>query len=267
MNYDVMETKWATKGSLKIRVEWVYDTEGGDTSYLGFYFSNTRNFTQFQRRHVNLVVDRETGKIYGAWREKEKKFRGVDTPEVNKFFDGNEEWRNWLGDEDVNRGGWATVYYEERPILVEYLPTADRHGHGFFGSDNIDVGTIEEAPSLFEHHLDRGDFAKHDVYVDHAKTPEEKQECVEALYLAQNYKRIEGLNTNDWWFLGCVVTVYSDGIEVGRDSRFGIESDSDKEYLRETEQDCINEALSQVEPQSRKMIAAAGAALESVKGE
>lgn len=265
MNYDVMETKWATKGSLKIRVEWVYDTEGGDTSYLGFYFSNTRNFTQFQRRHVNLVVDRETGKIYGAWREKEKKFHNAE--ESNQFFDGNDEWRNWLGDEEVNRGGWVTVYYEERPILVEHLPTRDWHGHEFFGSDNIDAGTIEQAPSLFKYHLDRGDFAEHDVCVDHAKTPEEKQECVEALYLAQNYKRIEGLNTNDWWFLGCVVTVYSDGIEVGSNSCFGIESDSADDYLREIEQECIKEALSHVEPRSQKMIAAASAALESMKGD
>lgn len=30
MNYDVMETKWATKGSLKIRVEW--KTSGKETN-------------------------------------------------------------------------------------------------------------------------------------------------------------------------------------------------------------------------------------------
>jgi len=258
---NAMETKWDTKGELKIKIEWVYDDEP-DTSDLGFYFSGRAPAREYM---CDLVVDRGVGRSYGAGEAKEKSFRGVDTPEIDQFFDGNEDWRNWLSDEDPNRGGWVKVFYEERPILVEWLPTKDRRGYDYFGSDNIAAGTVEEAPSLFTYHKERGDFEKWDVNISHAKTPAQKHECVEALYLAQNYKRIEGLNTNDWWFLGCVVTVYSNNVEVGSDSLWGIESDSGDEYLREIEQDCISNALAQVESNSQKLIASAKAAIESVK--
>lgn len=59
------------------------------------------------------------------------------------------------------------------------------------------------------------------------------------LYALQDSRRMDALNNGDWMFIGVKATVTLNGREIGSDSLWGIESDSDESYFAEAERDCI----------------------------
>lgn len=79
--------------------------------------------------------------------------------------------------------------------------------------------------------------------------PEERAE-----YKARDVARLKGLKRGDWYYMGVCVTIrkqtkakWADGgLEVGRASVWGIESDSEASFIAEVERDMIAKAMSEV---------------------
>ncbi len=63
----------------------------------------------------------------------------------------------------------------------------------------------------------------------------------------EDWKRWEDYNNNYWCMMGCVATVYRDGVEIAESSVWGVESDGGKEYLAEIEEEELAQALHQAE--------------------
>lgn len=61
-------------------------------------------------------------------------------------------------------------------------------------------------------------------------------------YAIEDWKRAESFGT-DWDYVGCVVDVSVDSVQMGHDSLWGIESDSGEEHLRRIAKECVIEAL------------------------
>jgi hypothetical protein len=80
-------------------------------------------------------------------------------------------------------------------------------------------------------------------------TPEEQAENK-----AQDAARLRGLERGDWYYMGVAVSILKQtksnwangGLEVGRASVWGIESDSEPSYIAEVERDMVAEAFSEV---------------------
>jgi hypothetical protein len=81
-------------------------------------------------------------------------------------------------------------------------------------------------------------------------TPEEQ-----AQYKEQDAKRLAGYNNGEWCYVGVAVSIRKNtasnwadgGLEVGRASVWGIESDSEESYFASVEADEIAEAFAEVE--------------------
>lgn len=58
------------------------------------------------------------------------------------------------------------------------------------------------------------------------------------------YKRCEEINRGDVWYVGIIVTVSFEGVELGYDSCWGIESDSDEDYINGMIHDVAAQAIS-----------------------
>ena len=75
-----------------------------------------------------------------------------------------------------------------------------------------------------------------------------------AKYEAQDAERLAALERGDWSFVGVAVTIrkqtatkWADGgLEVGRASCWGIESDSDESFFADIERDMITDAFAEV---------------------
>lgn len=75
-----------------------------------------------------------------------------------------------------------------------------------------------------------------------------------AEYQKQDNERLEAYDRGDWCLIGVCVSIRKQtssnwangGLEVGRASVWGIESDCDKEYFAEIEMDMIAEAFEEV---------------------
>lgn len=80
------------------------------------------------------------------------------------------------------------------------------------------------------------------------------EESDAALYREQDAVRVAAFNAGEWQMIGIVVTIrvqtasnWADGGHVvGRDSLWGIESDSEESYLASVEAGCISEAWEEV---------------------
>lgn len=80
-------------------------------------------------------------------------------------------------------------------------------------------------------------------------TPEEQEQ-----YKEQDRQRIAAYNRGEWYYVGVCVSIrkqtksnWADGgLEVGRASVWGTESDSEESHFAELEQDMIREAFAEV---------------------
>lgn len=76
-----------------------------------------------------------------------------------------------------------------------------------------------------------------------------------AKYLAQGKARLEAYDRGEWYMLGIVVTIRKQtpsnwangGLEVGRASIWGYESDSEEGFLKSEEESIASEAWREVE--------------------
>ena len=61
-------------------------------------------------------------------------------------------------------------------------------------------------------------------------------------YAIADHRRLEALERGDWCFLGVAATVNLDGVEIGKASLWGLESDGE-EYLEKERRNIIKEAI------------------------
>lgn len=77
-------------------------------------------------------------------------------------------------------------------------------------------------------------------------------------YVLQDMKRLRALNMQEWQYVGVVVTAYRNGIKLGQESLWGIESygrntptfpphETSEAYCTETARDLASEAISEAE--------------------
>lgn len=79
--------------------------------------------------------------------------------------------------------------------------------------------------------------------------PEEYQ------YFLYDFERLESYG-DEWWSKGCIVTAFLNGIELGNASLWGIESDSDEGYFKETEEDLTAQAIDEAKKNLEKILSA-----------
>ncbi|APU89078.1 hypothetical protein Rctr85_054 [Virus Rctr85] len=72
------------------------------------------------------------------------------------------------------------------------------------------------------------------------------------LYAVEDWKRMEDYEDGGWCMTGCTVTVRVGGFKFGRASLWGIESDSHKSHIQETERDLLAEALRETKEKTGK---------------
>lgn len=61
----------------------------------------------------------------------------------------------------------------------------------------------------------------------------------------RDYSRLESINRGDVVFIGIIVTVHLEGVELGFDGLWGIESDSDEDYISDMIHDVASSAISE----------------------
>jgi hypothetical protein len=66
-------------------------------------------------------------------------------------------------------------------------------------------------------------------------------------YALQDARRLEDYEQGEWSMIGVKSSVYWNGVEIGSDSLWGIESDSGEDYFLQTERECAREAIRQAQ--------------------
>jgi len=228
-----MGTKTFEQDGVVFSVEWVLD-ENPDTSYLGEYTSNQSD---------GWFIDRERGLLLGD---------PVLEPEEPLDFEEIAAYEAWLDEWDV----WNNNYGREvladvgaswnRNELRFYVPPIKIRGYHDYTADRDYFDDVAK-PQLRQYNISVPD---DDDVAGMTK-------ATVALWCCQDYERMEDLNCGSWCFMGCVVTATVNGIEVGRASLWGIESDSDEEWKAQIEEGLVNQAKSNIPDTVRKLREAA----------
>lgn len=139
---------------------------------------------------------------------------------VSHEFDDSYD-SSWLGEISAHYSPTAL----KRPVTdLPYDMMRDyRHNEFIYFEPQV---SIQEERDYYTKH----GYSKHDAYTSALS------------HALHDYNRLLGLFGGNWSFIGVVVKVFVNGIELGQDSLWGIESD-DKEGIKEIEQQCIVEAL------------------------
>ncbi len=77
-----------------------------------------------------------------------------------------------------------------------------------------------------------------------------------------DFARLRAWCRDDWCYVGLVVTIYAEDVELATASLWGIESDADADYFNETVADLLAEALAEARPQAARIAATLAAVAE-----
>lgn len=77
-----------------------------------------------------------------------------------------------------------------------------------------------------------------------------------------DFARLRAWCRDDWQYVGLVVTVYVEDVELASASLWGIEPDSDAGYLNETIAELLAEAMAEARPQAARIAATLAAVAE-----
>ncbi len=143
------------------------------------------------------------------------------TKEFETFLEANSFMKD-LDDLDISYSDWGDE--EEGGITVEYP-------------------YYEEVSSNYRRN-------EYEYYVS-CNFPHPKPE--EYKYFIQDFHRLEDYGEG-WNSMGCIVTVSLQGIELGHNSLWGIESDADDECKREVEQDITAGAIEEAKKNLVKLM-------------
>lgn len=143
-------------------------------------------------------------------------------------------------DESPDTSWMGKIYDSWQPGSIErskhdlYDPSGFRGEMLYYVPD--DAHLFEETRRYYQQH----GYSRHEAYT------QARQQVIE------DYNRLIGYYNELWYFIGVVVTVELDGIEIGYDALWGIESDSG-DYIKEVEQECIAEALADAKTNLAKL--------------
>lgn len=243
-----MHDKTIEHGYYTFEIKWKDDEEGADLSYLGAPTDKRGSY----------VVDRLTGQLLGEYAEATFTVKWEDVPGA----DMNE--KGWILSTTWNDvQAMAEKYFAEQRItysVPEIGDAADVH----FDEDKREFWAEVSGYRILADNLGRtmgwGEYRYFDVEGNHLPhNPEswrnislesmkgESFEAADIRYAVEDWKRWEAYNHNYWSMMGCIATVYKDGIEIAESSCWGIESDGGKEYIAEMEESVLDDALAQAE--------------------
>ncbi len=77
-----------------------------------------------------------------------------------------------------------------------------------------------------------------------------------------DFARLRAWCRDDWQYVGLVVTIYAEDVELASASLWSIESDSDADYLNETIAELLAEAMAEARPQAARIAATLAAVAE-----
>jgi hypothetical protein len=127
---------------------------------------------------------------------------------------------------------WIGEYSNYRAPLTSHEKLVDRYSgyvldhHGIWRNN---LGRIVAAPDC------RG--GREYQYTFHSNGHEK------IAYALADHRRMERYEAGDWCFTGILATVTVDGVEIGRASLWGIESDSEYSYIIEVAREMLAEAI------------------------
>lgn len=174
--------------------------------------TQTAIYRSLRLAHPNLPAQ-------SAWREARK------TIEIERWArDTGFPIHSW--DEDSRYARW-----HEQGYVLEAIIECDEAGWDMDGADTIGRFTDRWAPGAIEH--DRFNTRICQWFIP---------ACAENAHVL--YRRACAYG-HDWTYLSVTVTAMRDGIKLGVGSLFGIESDSDDDYLAEIAFALTGEAISE----------------------
>jgi len=239
--------KW---GYYTFEIEWKYD-EDPDVSYLVGKCTDNRDEYVFDRReglllgeYVEKTLTLKYSRIPGRKMVEDVYSRSGKSPSgetwayAEKYFEDKAQAAGLAFDDEFDVAyevRWDTDEKEFYLELSGYAILAQDLGH------HINRNNEYRYVYASENHLPHN--PKNWSHVSPESMDGESFEAADIRYAVEDYERWERF-ISDWWcMLGCVVTVYKDGVEISHDSLWGIESDSDKSYFAEVEEGCLSEAL------------------------
>ena len=77
-----------------------------------------------------------------------------------------------------------------------------------------------------------------------------------------DFARLRAWCRDDWCYVGLVVTIYAEDVELASASLWGIDSDSDADYFNETIAELLAEAMAEARPQAARIAATLAAVAE-----
>jgi acetolactate synthase regulatory subunit len=212
-----------SKRIVSVTIKRAYD-ENPDTSYLGEYSSKRKSEYTIERRHEqecnlnsNVAPSREMLERVLARAEAEHNI----VCENHTTFTSDECWAC-----DVEAKNQASV-----DLIREQIDALDE----------CNCGGV---------HIDRNSF---ELFNPNFENYKGLPDAEVRRYCWQDYERLEGLHNQNWYFLGIVAEAEIEAIVDGKPytteltaSVFGIESDSDRDYLKSTEDEQLADIRSQL---------------------
>jgi hypothetical protein len=175
------------------------------------YVSDASDLGTYTDKPGEWQIDRINGLLLGEYTENETEWgdeQTIQTKADELEEDGMEVCWNYQDQEDGSTV--HALYYWGYEILARDLrKTYERHAYKYFVPAN-----------------------------SHKEDEITQDERVK--YILQDYERAADYG-NEWYYTGCIVTMYIDGTEVAAASLWGIESDSGDDYIQEVEQELIDQ--------------------------
>lgn len=190
--------------------------------------------------------------IHVKWEEEDS----PDTSWLGEFTSrpkNNEAYIDRRTDVFVNPNVWFNIAFDTEEKADEFIDKIESLGIPWTKEEEKDSDIIvqhayyEELP--FSCHYERNEF---EYYVS-CNYPNPKPD--EYQYFIADCKQLEKYG-DTWWMKGCIVKAYLQGIELGNASLWGIESDSDEGYFKETEEDLTAQAIDEAKKNLEKILSA-----------
>ena len=188
----------------------------------------------------------ETEREYDDWRDYMRRTYGYRDSAWTILRETRKEWKiEVYGDKILSRDGFTNNY--DHHSFRYWIPTNDYLKHEWnhvSQADREGVMTKYLLKGKTEREIAHWWEGYHAAPEDEqAKAWERARELASIDYYLQDWKRIEGLISQDWGYCGVEATVSWNGEEIASASVWGCESDGGDEYFDELEQDVLYEAL------------------------
>ena len=225
------ETRTEQWGPFEIHVKWEADTYP-DLSWLGEYTD----------KPSGLYVDRKLGYIFNDDDQVTDQQRVYKAEEFDRSVAVRDDIARYLLSKDGYHCQEFEVEEADGLIAVAAFDCVQFYKQGL---STMGWGEYRYFQSPDErYNLTSRWKADHPEEYAELMAKHGSEEAYAAHCLAEDYQRMVDYNKGNWYMQGCVVTVTLDGLEVGYDALWGIESDAG-DLHQEVEAQCVAEAKAQ----------------------